>query len=407
MSLAGHDKQGKNVFEVTKIAENLYELSADAGGYPEKIVASVGSDGLLIVDSGSRRTGAALVETLKSFGKGMPKIIINTHSHIQHLAGNPFVGKDAVIIGHRNLRDRYLNGLYFFGDFPPESLPNLTFADTLTLHFNGEEIRLASFIGGHDDSDIAVWFTKSKVAVVGALCMGTHFPSIDGDTVPDMRKYPEVTAKLLAWLAEDVRLVPGHAEDCDMAVARRFLDMLRMTGDIVRAEMARGKDLARLQADDVLKDFASYESAYVKRPDIVEYWYSAYTTPLPDKPAPYAPVIRALQANGAQAAMDAYSELKRTHANEYWFDDMRLMYMGRRLYRLKRLDDARVFLERCIKEYPGSEGAAISHSVLASVFEQKGDPAQARTHLAAYLEKHPEDAAARKKLAEIDASIKK
>ena len=97
--------------------------------------------------------------------------------------------------------------------------------------------------------------------------MGSHFPSIDGDT-SDIRKYPEMTAKLLAWLPEDVRLVPGHAEDCDMAQARRFLDMLRKTGEIVRAEVAKGKDLARLQADDVLKDYASWESSYVKRHEL-------------------------------------------------------------------------------------------------------------------------------------------
>jgi cyclase len=398
--------QDKKVFDVTKIAENLYELSTDAGGYPEKVVASVGPDGLLIVDSGSKRTGQALAETLKTFGKGLPKIIINSHSHIEHVAGNPFVGQGAVIVGHRNLRDRYLNGLYFFGDFPPEALPNLTFTDALTLHFNGEEIRLASFTGAHDNSDIAVWFTKSKVAVVGALCMGTHFPSIDGDT-SDMRKYPEVTAKLLAWLPDDVRLIPGHSEDCDLAQARRFLDMLRRTGEIVRTEMAKSKNLAQLQADDVLKEYASFESVYVKRNNIVSAWYDAYTNPPPGKPRPFAPVIAAFKEKGAQVAVNVYGELRRTHPNDYWFEDQALMWMGRRLYRMKRLDDARVFLERCIKEYPGSEGAATSHSVLASVFEQQGEVAKAREHLATYLEKHPEDAAARKKLAELRATVKK
>ena len=69
----------------------------------------------------------------------MPKIVVNTHSHIEHLAANPVVAEGAVIIGHRNLRERYLRGLYYFGDFPLKFLPNLTFSDTLTLHFNGEE----------------------------------------------------------------------------------------------------------------------------------------------------------------------------------------------------------------------------------------------------------------------------
>jgi ribosomal protein S15P/S13E len=294
--------QDKKVFEVTKLADHLYELSTDGGGYPEKVVASVGSDGVLIVDSGERRTGPALAEALKAFGKGMPKIIINTHSHIEH---------------------------------------------------------------------------------------------------------PEVTAKLLAFLPDDVRLVPGHAEDCDMAEARKFLDMLRKTSEIVRAEMAKGKDLARLQADDVLASYASYESSYVKRPEWIEYWYSAYTTSRSDKPRPYAPVIRALQEKGAAAAMEAYGELRRTRPNDYWFEDQALMFMGRRLFRMKRFDDATVFLERCIKEFPGSEGAAVSHNVLASVCEQQGDLAKARLHLMTYLEKHPQDAAARKKLVEIEDKLKR
>lgn len=399
--------QDKNVFQVTKLTDTLYELTRmTSGGYPEKVVASVGPDGLLIVDTGSASAGSALVETLKAFGKGMPKIVVNTHSHIEHLAANPVVAEGAVIIGHRNLRERYLRGLYYFGDFPPEFLPNLTFSDTLTLHFNGEEIRLASFIGAHDDSDIAVHFTKSKVAVVSALCMGSHFPSIDGDT-SDIRKYPEMTAKLLAWLPEDVRLVPGHAEDCDMAQARRFLDMLRKTGEIVRAEVAKGKDLARLQADDVLKDYASWESSYVKRTYWLQCWYEVYTNPNPGKPRPFAPVIAALQEKGADAAVDTYGELRRTRPTDYWFEDQALMWMGRRLYRAKRLDDAKVFLQRCIKEYPASEGASASHSVLASIFEQQKDLEGARAHLAAYLERHAEDAAARKKLAEIEAALKK
>ena len=396
----------KRTFDVTRIAGNLYELSTVGGPYPEKVVASVGPDGLLIVDSGPAATGPALAAALAAFGKGMPKVIINTHSHIEHIAGNAAVGKGAVIVGHRNLRDRYLNGLYFFGDLPPEALPNLTFDDTLTLYFNGEEIRLASFTGAHDSSDIAVWFTRSKVAVVGALCMGNHFPSIDGDT-SDMRKYPDATAKLLAWLPDDVRVVPGHADDCDMTQARRFLEMLRRTGEIVRAGIAEGKDLARLQAEDVLNGFASFESSYVKRGDMVWAWHSALTNPRKDKPRPFAPVIAAFKEKGAEAATQVYADLRRSRPDDYWFEDQALMWMGRRLYRMKRLEDARTFLERCIAEYPGSEGAATSHSVLALVFEEQGELRKAGTHLAAFLEKHPDDAAARKKLAEIEATLKK
>lgn len=176
---------------------------------------------------------------------------------------------------------------------------------------------------------------------------------------------------------------------CTMPEARRFLEMLQTTGAIVRAEMEKGKDLARLEAEDALAAYASFESSYVKRNDWLESWYAAYNAPRSIKPKPYAPVLQALRDGGAQAAMEVYSRLKRTHADEYWFEDMALMYMGRRLARLQRRADAVVFLERCIAEFPGSEGAAVSHNVLATVFEQLGDLAKAAEHARAYLQKHP------------------
>ena len=76
------------VFEVARLAEGLYELRTDGGGYTVKVVASVGKDGILLVDAGQRRTGAALLETLRTLGEGRPRILINTHSHIEHTGGN-------------------------------------------------------------------------------------------------------------------------------------------------------------------------------------------------------------------------------------------------------------------------------------------------------------------------------
>lgn len=388
------------VFTIQKLAGNLYELSYDAGGYPDKIIASVGDDGLLLVDTGQRHMGKALADTLAAFGKGMSRIVVNTHSHIEHLGGNPAVSRGAVIVAHRNVRERYLNGLYAFGDFPPEALPNLTFTDSLTLHFNGEDIRLVAFPGAHDDSDILVWFTEARVAVVGALCMGEHFPSIDMDT-GDIRRYPDVTRRLLAYLPEDATLVPAHAADCTKAQGRRFLDMLEQTGAIVRSARARGRDLAGLKRADAFAAYRPFQSSYVSRSTWLTWWYEAYQSPRPSKTRPYAPVLQALRSGGAKAAVDEYSRLRRERPGECWFDDMGLMYMGRRLARIKRDADALVFLDRCIAEYPGTEGAAQSHNVLSTVCARMGDSTRALEHVNAYLEEHPEDADARRLLAEL------
>ncbi len=387
-------------FAIQKLGDGLYELSYDAGGYPDKIVASVGEDGLLLVDTGGRHAGQALADTLAAFGKGRPRIVINTHSHIEHLGGNPVVGGGAVIVGHRNLRERYLNGLYAFGDFPPEALPGLTFTDSLTLHFNGEDIRLVAFPGAHDDSDILVWFPTSRVAVVGALCMGEHFPSIDLDT-GDIRRYPDVTRRMLAYLPEDATLVPAHATDCTMAQGRLFLDMLEQTGAIVRRERARGKDLEQLKREDVFAAYRQFQSSYVSRNTWLTWWYDAYQSPRPSQSRPYPPVLRALRADGARAAVDEFRRLRRARPADYWFDDLGLMIMGRRLARIRRDADAIVFLDACIADYPGSEGATEAHNVLSTVHARMGDSTRAVAHASAYLAEHPDDADARRLVSEM------
>jgi predicted Zn-dependent protease len=99
--------------------------------------------------------------------------------------------------------------------------------------------------------------------------------------------------------------------------------------------------------------------------------------------------------------VDESSRLRRARPGDYWFDDMGLMYMGRRLARLRRDADAIVFLERCLAEYPGSEGAAQSHNVLSTVYARTGDSTRALEHVTAYLERHPGDRDARQLLARL------
>ncbi len=65
----------------------------------------------------------ALKQAVAAFGKGRPRIVISTHSHVEHLGGNAAFGQEAVIIAHRNMRERFVSGLYALLDLPREALP--------------------------------------------------------------------------------------------------------------------------------------------------------------------------------------------------------------------------------------------------------------------------------------------
>jgi len=296
--------QDKPVFQVTTLADNIYELSTDGGGYTVKVIASVGDDGILLVDTGQKETSTDLLATLQKLGSGHPRIIINTHSHIEHTGGNISIGKGPVVIGHKNLRARLRSGSFLFDEFPDESIPHVTFTDSLTLHFNGEDIKLIAFLGAHDNSDIIAWLTKSKVVCVGALSNGLHFPSVDRET-GNVLKYADTVQRVIDILPEDVKIVPGHGEDCAMADYRMFHAMLAETADIVRTELAKGKDLATLQSEDVLRDWTSSECSYVDKNRWIKYLADGFqregSTSQVKQPI-YEPIYYAMKHGGPDAA---------------------------------------------------------------------------------------------------------
>lgn len=389
-------------YTTTQLADGMYELVADGGGYPLKVIASVGPDGLLIVDSGDLEHGDSLVAVLQRFNLGMPKIIINTHSHIEHIGGNAAIGTGPVIIGHQKLRDRYLNGLYVFTGLPENVLPNVTFTDSMTIFFNSDEIRLLAFPGAHDDSDIIVWFTKSKIVCTGAMSNGHHFPSVDGET-GDITRYPETVARVITRLPDDVLIVPGHGDDCSMTEYRDFYMMLMRSAALIRIGLAEDKSLNQLQEEDVLADFSSWES-YIDRDTWIRYWVNGIQHPkvVSTKKKVYFPVHEAYLKKGTDPAITVYKDLKTKHSDEYYFDENTALGIGRVLAYLGKNDDSAKFLKLCVDEYPHTDAGALSHYFLGYLSENSGDKKSAKVHYRKYLERFPRDKAVRERVQEVE-----
>lgn len=395
--------QDKPVFDVTQLAENIYELSTDGGGYTVKVIASVGEDGILLVDTGQKETGSDLLATLQTLGSGPPKIVINTHSHIEHTGGNIALGKGPVVIGHRNLRARLRSGSFLFDEFPDESIPQVTFTDSLRLHFNGEDIELLAFPGAHDDSDIIAWFTKSKVVCVGALSNGLHFPSIDRET-GDVLKYADTVKRIIDILPEDVKIVPGHGEDCTMADYRMFHAMLTETADIVREGLDEGKDLATLQSEDILNDWTSFECSYVDKNRWIKYFVDAFQrkdSAAEFKQPIYEPIYYALKDGGVDAAVKLYYVMKADHYDEYRFDQAGLWVVAYKLFDNGKINEAIRFLELSVGEYPQGKYSWLCYHYLGEAYLKMGDKALAAENYRKSLELNPDNSDAAERLKEL------
>lgn len=396
--------QDKPVFEVNRLTEHLYELTTDGGGYTVKVIASIGSDGILLVDAGQKQTGEALKAQIQSLGNGTPRIIISTHSHVEHTAGNIAFGPDPLIIGHKNVGPRLTSGSYLFDEFPEWSLPRLTFADSMSLRFNGEEIKLIAFPGAHDNSDIIVWFTGSGIVCVGALSNGFHFPSVDGVT-GDVLKYPKIVGQVIDLLPDDVKIIPGHGEDCTMDDFRAFHKMLVQTRKIVEEGLAAGKDLAALQEEDVLKDWTSFEGSYVDRNQWLKYLVEALQEIDSGKPPLkkiWEPMYYAYAEKGADAAIALYRQLKTNQADEYMFREVDPVIIGFKLYDNKKLTDAIKFFDLAVAEYPDGEYAWLSYNNIGKAYRELGEKELAVKNYKKSLELNPENTRAAEALKELE-----
>jgi cyclase len=103
-SLAGQDQDFSKVqIKVLKVAGNVYMLQG-AGG---NIGASVGEDGIVIVDDESAPLAEKIQAALKGITDKPVRFVINTHYHGDHVGGNEYFQKQTPIIAHDNVRKRW------------------------------------------------------------------------------------------------------------------------------------------------------------------------------------------------------------------------------------------------------------------------------------------------------------
>lgn len=265
------------VIETREIAGNVYALFGPGGN----IGVSVGDDGMLIVDDLMAPLTERVREALGELGEGKVKFLLNTHWHPDHTGANPDWGTTAPIVAHHNVRERLATqqevlGMTY-GPLPAEGLPVITFADSLSIHFNGEEIRAIHLPGGHTDGDIVVWFSQSNVVHMGDLFFNGMFPFIDYGSGGDVSQFTENVGAVLDRIPENVRIIPGHGPVGDIADLRRFHTMLTETIAIVRGHIEAGKSLEDIQAEETFDDYPGWGDVFITAPQWIALIHASLT----------------------------------------------------------------------------------------------------------------------------------
>jgi cyclase len=249
--------------KVVPVAKNIYMLQG-AGG---NIGVSVGPDGILIVDDQFAPLAGKISAALQSLNPGKLKFVLNTHHHGDHTGSNAQFGKDANIIAHANVRKRMANA-------DKVALPVITFDQSLSLHFNGEEIKAIHTPPGHTDGDSVIYFTGANVIHFGDTFFSGRFPVIDLNGGGSIRGYIDNVAKAIEKVPADAKLIPGHGPLSSIKELKKFHEMLVETSGLVQAGIDAGKSLDDLKAAGLPDKWKSWAAPTVSAARWLEVLYT-------------------------------------------------------------------------------------------------------------------------------------
>ncbi|MEK7729583.1 MAG: MBL fold metallo-hydrolase [candidate division KSB1 bacterium] len=242
---------------------NVYMLEGSGGN----IGVSAGEDGMLIVDSQFAPLADKIKTALKNLNPGKTKLLLNTHYHGDHTGGNRVFGPDLTIIAHRNVRQRLMTeqrrGERVTPPEPKEAWPVITVDQSLSVHFNGEEIKVMHFPTGHTDGDCIVFFTSANVVHMGDDFFVGRFPFVDLNSGGSVDGLIKNIAHVIAQLPADVKIIPGHGPVSTLDDLKAYHRMLTTTTELVRAKMKAGKDLKTIQTEGVPEEWKVWGSGFI------------------------------------------------------------------------------------------------------------------------------------------------
>jgi glyoxylase-like metal-dependent hydrolase (beta-lactamase superfamily II) len=264
--------------ETVKITDGVYMLS----GYGGNIGVSVGEDGTLLIDDQFGELKDKIDAALSEISPHPVRIIFNTNWHYDHASGNAaFVESGATVIAHEQSRVRMMSDQRHpdlgisVPPYPAAALPLITINESLTLHFNGDEILVFHIPNAHSDADLAFYFRNANVMHTGDLFFVGGYPYIDVFNGGSIDGTIAAADRLIGMIDEDTKVIPGHGPLTDLAGLQEYREMLSTVRNRVADQIGQGRSLEEIIASNPTAGFDEGRDQLVPRELFVEIVYNS------------------------------------------------------------------------------------------------------------------------------------
>ncbi|HKQ93526.1 MAG TPA: MBL fold metallo-hydrolase [Blastocatellia bacterium] len=247
--------------EIQQVKDKLYMITGGGGA----TAAFITEKGVVVVDTKLRGNGPGILEKIKSVTPKPVIMVINTHTHGDHVGSNDAFTGAVEFIAHENCKARMETMPAFQSEEGKKFLPGKTYKDKLSLLKGADKIDLYYFGRGHTGGDTFIVFPALKVMHSGDIFAGKGTPIMDTNNGGSGLDYPKTLAKAAAGIKGVETVIPGHSSLMTWNDFKEYGDFIRDLVAAVGQAKKDGKDVDKAAADIKMPEkYSSYNMARLK-----------------------------------------------------------------------------------------------------------------------------------------------
>jgi glyoxylase-like metal-dependent hydrolase (beta-lactamase superfamily II) len=259
------------VIEVEKLRDNLFVLRGGGGN----TAVFVQANGVTVVDTKNPGWGQPLLAKIKELTPKPVTMIVNTHTHGDHVSGNVDFPASVDIVTHENTAANMKKMAAVTGIANPPAqvfvqsggrgLAKRTFSDTMTLGTGNDRLELFYFGRGHTNGDAWVLFPVARVLHAGDIFSGKNMPLLDYNNGGSGVAIPDTLMKAYTTTSKSAdSIITGHSTVMTPNDLREYAEFNRDFLNAVREAKKSGRSV-----DEIVKAWTMPEK------------YKGYAAPQP------------------------------------------------------------------------------------------------------------------------------
>ena len=230
------------------------------------------NEGWVVVDAQFPEQSKHLIDELKKKQEQPFRLLINTHHHGDHTAGNiSFKGIVQRVLAHENSKKNQEAVAIKIKTEDKQLYPDQTFGTLWCEKIGAEKICLYHWGAGHTNGDSFTHFQHANIVHCGDLVFNRRHPYVDRSAGANMKNWIAVLDKALHKFSRKTKYVFGHSGDGYKVTGkaddlRKFQDYLGNTLKFVEAEIKSGKSKEEILKATIIPGSEEWKGDGISRP---------------------------------------------------------------------------------------------------------------------------------------------